>query len=244
MIECFWLFTFCVFILHVQAITASIYIHRYIIHETIVISKNLEEIFKFVQWITGNYFKNYKIILCTLHRKHHATSDSLLDPHSPYYLTILQHYKFDHKLSAEDYEKYAQNVIPNESNFEKKIYIPYAKLGFLFWVPFLFLLFSPLVALFGVVLVYFSLTKVYPFFGNILFHKFGYYVKNGNRKEDKSRNFVPWGIIFCGEELHSNHHNNPGDPKYSRRWYEFDIGWLYIKVLMMLKLVNIKSKRA
>ena len=68
-------------------------------------------------------------------------------------------------------------------------------------------------------------------------HWWGY--RNGTTK-DRSRNIGPWGIVIGGEELHNNHHLNPASPRLSLRWFEFDIGWMYIKLLSALRLAQIK----
>jgi stearoyl-CoA desaturase (delta-9 desaturase) len=57
---------------------------------------------------------------------------------------------------------------------------------------------------------------------------------------DCSRNIMPWGIIVGGEELHNNHHERPASAKLSHRWWEFDIGWGYIRILQMLKLAQVR----
>jgi stearoyl-CoA desaturase (delta-9 desaturase) len=48
-------------------------------------------------------------------------------------------------------------------------------------------------------------------------------------------------IIVSGEELHNNHHLDPADPKFSRKWFEFDIGWLYIVVFKFLGLAKLRT---
>jgi fatty-acid desaturase len=53
---------------------------------------------------------------------------------------------------------------------------------------------------------------------------------------------VPWGIVIGGEELHNNHHNDPGSPKLSVKPYEFDVGWMWIVVLEKLRLLKTKQK--
>jgi len=68
-------------------------------------------------------------------------------------------------------------------------------------------------------------------------HWWGY--RNGETR-DQSRNLVPFGIIIGGEELHNNHHLAPADPRLSRRWFEFDIGWLYIKTLEHIGLAKLR----
>ena len=57
--------------------------------------------------------------------------------------------------------------------------------------------------------------------------------------KDNSKNIFPIGIIFAGEELHNNHHADPSSAKYSKRWFEFDIGFFYIKILEFLRLAEI-----
>jgi stearoyl-CoA desaturase (delta-9 desaturase) len=67
-------------------------------------------------------------------------------------------------------------------------------------------------------------------------HWWGY--RNGETR-DHSRNISPWGIIIGGEELHNNHHLEPGNPKLSRRRFEFDIGWMWLKIFISLKLAKL-----
>jgi stearoyl-CoA desaturase (delta-9 desaturase) len=68
-------------------------------------------------------------------------------------------------------------------------------------------------------------------------HWWGY--RNGDT-QDQSRNIVPIGILIGGEELHNNHHLDPANPRLSRRWFEFDIGWMYIRLLQSLRLATVK----
>ena len=57
---------------------------------------------------------------------------------------------------------------------------------------------------------------------------------------DASTNIVPWGVLIGGEELHNNHHAFTTSAKLSSKWYEFDIGWMYIRILETLGLANVK----
>jgi stearoyl-CoA desaturase (delta-9 desaturase) len=74
---------------------------------------------------------------------------------------------------------------------------------------------------------------------NGLAHWWGY--RNGTTR-DQSRNIIPWGIIIGGEELHNNHHLAPASPRLSRRWFEFDIGWMYIKIFEYLRLLKTRQQ--
>jgi stearoyl-CoA desaturase (delta-9 desaturase) len=50
----------------------------------------------------------------------------------------------------------------------------------------------------------------------------------------------PIGIIIGGEELHNNHHAYPTAAKFSLRPWEFDIGWMYIKIFGIFGLCKVK----
>jgi stearoyl-CoA desaturase (delta-9 desaturase) len=71
-------------------------------------------------------------------------------------------------------------------------------------------------------------------------HWWGY--RNGETK-DHSRNIVPWDIVVGGECLHNNHHLDPANPRLSRRWFEFDIGWMYITMLKSLGLATLTTRQ-
>jgi stearoyl-CoA desaturase (delta-9 desaturase) len=58
---------------------------------------------------------------------------------------------------------------------------------------------------------------------------------------DASSNVSPWGILIGGEELHNNHHAFPSSARLSMRWWEFDIGWFYIRMLSLLGLAKVKK---
>jgi stearoyl-CoA desaturase (delta-9 desaturase) len=69
-------------------------------------------------------------------------------------------------------------------------------------------------------------------------HYWGY--RNYDCK-DASTNVLPIGILIGGEELHNNHHTFGTSAKLSAKWYEFDIGWLYISILAFLGLAKVKK---
>jgi stearoyl-CoA desaturase (delta-9 desaturase) len=73
---------------------------------------------------------------------------------------------------------------------------------------------------------------------NGLSHWWGY---RNTETKDTSRNLWPIAFWIGGEELHNGHHSDGSNPKFSQRWWEFDIGWMYIKLLVFLKLAKIRS---
>jgi stearoyl-CoA desaturase (delta-9 desaturase) len=68
-----------------------------------------------------------------------------------------------------------------------------------------------------------------------------YYGYRTFQVEDASTNIVPWGILIGGEELHNNHHAYASSARLSSKWYEFDIGWFYIRVLETFSLAQVKK---
>jgi stearoyl-CoA desaturase (Delta-9 desaturase) len=69
-------------------------------------------------------------------------------------------------------------------------------------------------------------------------HYFGY---RNFETPDASRNIIPLGLFIGGEELHNNHHAYPSSAKLSNKWWELDLGWLYIRSLKLLGLAKIKK---
>jgi stearoyl-CoA desaturase (delta-9 desaturase) len=58
--------------------------------------------------------------------------------------------------------------------------------------------------------------------------------------KDESRNISPIAIWLGGEELHNNHHADPHSARFSHRKFEFDIGWMYIRLLSLVGLATVK----
>ena len=68
-------------------------------------------------------------------------------------------------------------------------------------------------------------------------HYWGY--RNYDTSDD-STNMGPLGIIIGGEELHNNHHAFPTAAKFSLKPWEFDLGWMYIKLFSLLGQIKVK----
>jgi stearoyl-CoA desaturase (delta-9 desaturase) len=175
-----------------------------------------------------------------IHRKHHSMTDQKGDPHSPQLFGIwkvlfggalLYNTAAKDKLMINSFGRGTP-----DDNIEKNLYTPFNYLGIFFYFVICF-------ALFGVwgILVWAIQMLWIPFWAagvvNGIGHYWGY--RNVETKES-SRNIFPIGLIIGGEELHNNHHADAGSAKLSRKWFEIDIGWFYIKVLEKLKLATLK----
>jgi stearoyl-CoA desaturase (delta-9 desaturase) len=81
-----------------------------------------------------------------------------------------------------------------------------------------------------------------PFFAAGIINGVGHYWGYRNfQADDASRNIVPWGIIIGGEELHNNHHAYASSARLSNKWWEFDIGWMYIRIMETFGLAQVKK---
>jgi stearoyl-CoA desaturase (delta-9 desaturase) len=70
---------------------------------------------------------------------------------------------------------------------------------------------------------------------NGLAHWWGY---RNTDTPDTSTNLWPIAFWIGGEELHNGHHADGANPKFSTKWWEFDIGWMYIRILETLGLAK------
>ena len=119
---------------------------------------------------------------------------------------------------------------------ERNLYSAHSRWGILLMLIIDCLLFGPWgVAVWGVQMIWI------PFWAagviNGVGHWWGY--RNTDTR-DTSRNIVPWAVWIGGEELHNNHHADGANAKFSQKWWEFDLGWMYICVLRFLKLATVR----
>lgn len=81
-----------------------------------------------------------------------------------------------------------------------------------------------------------------PFWAAGVVNGLGHWVGYRNFETlDYSRNFSPIGLIMAGEELHNNHHRDPASARLSKRWFELDIGWVWIRLFSMLGLLRVHN---
>jgi stearoyl-CoA desaturase (delta-9 desaturase) len=60
-------------------------------------------------------------------------------------------------------------------------------------------------------------------------------------RDDNSRNLGVMALLAWGEGWHNNHHAFPYSAAFGLRWYEFDPGFLFIRLLAALGLAwNVK----
>lgn len=80
---------------------------------------------------------------------------------------------------------------------------------------------------------------------NSISHIVGYYSPQSLDKTIRSgRNTPVLAILNLGESHHHNHHLNPNDPNFGKRWIELDIAYQCLRLLALTRHVQMKSKRS
>ena len=223
---------------HITIICVTVFLHRGQAHRGIEFHPILGHFMRAWLWLTTGMVTNQWV---AIHRKHHRSTDVEGDPHSPlvygFWRVLFRGAGLYHTASKDAAMIKSYGVGTPDDWMERHLYTPHSRLGIIIMLLIDVLLFGWAgFLIWGIQMIWI------PFWAagvvNGLAHWWGY--RNGKTK-DNSRNISPWGIIIGGEELHNNHHLDPASPQLSRRWFEFDIGWMYIQIFKTFRLLKIRN---
>jgi len=222
---------------HITILCVTLYLHRSQAHKSVEFHPAVSHFMRFWLWLTtGMVTKQWVAI----HRKHHRYSDVQGDPHSPHvygiYNVLFKGASLYHSASKDVVMVNSYGVGTPDDWIEKTLYSKHSRLGITLLLLINLLCFSWWgLLIWGIQMIWI------PFWAAGVINGVGHWIgyRNGKTK-DHSRNISPWGIIIGGECLHNNHHLDPASPKLSKRWFEFDIGWMWITILQKLKLANVR----
>ena len=229
---------FTLAVTHITIAGVTIFLHRCQAHRALDLHAIPSHFFRFWLWMTtGMVTKEWAAI----HRKHHAKCETVEDPHSPVTRGIetvvfegAELYRIEAK-NRETIEKYGHGT-PDDW-IERNVYTKHSALGVSLMLVINVLLFGVLgLTVWAIQMAWIPVTAAGVING--IGHYWGY--RNFECK-DASTNILPIGIIIGGEELHNNHHTFGTSAKLSAKWYEFDIGWMYISILAFLGLAKVKK---
>lgn len=223
---------------HISVICVTLYLHRSQAHRGTDFHPIASHFFRFWLWLTtGIVTKEWVAI----HRKHHTECETENDPHSPQVLGLKRVLfegaeLYQHEaLNTETLNRYGRGT-PDDW-VEKYVYsLPYMRsVGITLMFILDVLMFGiPGVAIWAVQMMWM------PFFAAGVINGVGHFWGYRNFEcNDAATNIVPFGILMGGEELHNNHHTFAASAKLSVRWWEFDIGWFYIRLLQCLRLAKV-----
>ena len=223
---------------HITIAAVTIYLHRHSAHHALDLHPLVSHFFRFWLWLTtGMQTKEWTAV----HRKHHARCETPEDPHSPQVLGIRKImwegadlYKQEAK-NRDTLERFGQGT-PDDW-MERNVYAPHSVAG----IASMMIIDIALFGFIGITIWAVQMMWI-PFFAAGIINGVGHYWGYRTfQPEDASRNIVPWGIIIGGEELHNNHHAYASSARLSSKWWEFDIGWMYIRTMEMLGLAHVKK---
>ncbi len=222
---------------HITIVSVTLYLHRSQSHRAVEFHPAVSHFFRFWLWLTTGMTTKAWV---AVHRKHHQSTDVPGDPHSPHVFGIWKllfgGWSLYHE-ATKDPEFVLKYGVGTPRDKIETFYSRNHRLGFVIMFIINLLLFGlPGILIWGIQMIWI------PFWAagviNGLAHWWGY--RNG-KTDDHSRNLIPFGILIGGEELHNNHHLDPASPKFKRRWFEFDIGWFYIRLLEKISLAKLRS---
>ncbi|MBM0103803.1 fatty acid desaturase [Steroidobacter sp. S1-65] len=233
----FWGYVLVTFVLiQVTFMGVTLYLHRDATHRSLDLHPALRHFFRFWLWMTSGIITREWV---AVHRKHHARCETAEDPHSPVVLglkKVLLEGAELYQAAARDPElcdKFGRGT-PDDW-MERNVYSKHRNLGIvllvvtdlvLFGIPGIIILSAQLIA--------------NPLLAAGVVNGIGHYWGYRNFEcADAARNVAPWGLLLAGEELHNNHHAFPSSAKFSVQRWEFDIGWLYIRIFKALGLARV-----
>jgi stearoyl-CoA desaturase (delta-9 desaturase) len=231
-------FIYTAIVTHITIAAVTIYLHRHQAHRALELHAIPSHFFRFWLWLTtGQVTKEWAAI----HRKHHAKCDTEEDPHSPVTRGIkkvffegAELYRAESK-NQETMDKYGHGT-PTDW-IERNLYSKYSWAGVVALLFINFVLFGVIgVSVWAVQMMWIPITAAGIING--IGHYWGY---RNYDCADAATNIIPFGILIGGEELHNNHHTYATSAKLSSKWYEFDIGWAYIRALEICGLAKVKK---
>ncbi|HEY9096165.1 MAG TPA: fatty acid desaturase [Hydrogenophaga sp.] len=223
---------------HITIAGVTIYLHRHQAHRALDLHPIASHFFRFWMWLTtGQVTKEWAAV----HRKHHAKCEQAEDPHSPHVhgiktvlLTGAELYRKESR-NQETLARYGHGT-PNDW-IERNVYSRFSWQGVAIMMIIDIALFGVAgLAVWAVQMAWIPVTAAGIINGAA--HFWGY---RNFEAADASTNISPWGILIGGEELHNNHHTYPTSAKLSVKPYEFDIGWMYIRLMEMVGLATVKK---
>jgi stearoyl-CoA desaturase (delta-9 desaturase) len=253
-----WFFTWTGVVLLVAGIYVfgvlglNIGFHRLITHRSFSCPLWLEHTFAILGTCCLQFSPPFWV---AVHRRHHHFADGVQDPHSPARSFFWAHFGWllvrppDMKPRPMT-ERYAKDVIrdPLYAFLEQRK--NWTKLTLLSWAAFYVTGVGAAASMgasvghaaqFGAsLLVWGGVLRTVVVWHttwavNSATHIWGY---RSYDTPDDSRNNPIIGLLAGGEGWHNNHHADPGSARHGHNWWEFDLAWLTIRLLMLLGLAT------
>jgi len=226
-------------ITQVAIFTTTVFLHRALTHRALTMHPAAAFPCRCVIWVTTGMRPREWV---AVHRKHHASTDTADDPHSPlvegFWRVQLGNVGL-YKRAARDDEtvrKYARDI--PQDRFDRLAF-DYSLVGLALGVTILvavmwalgFGLLTGFVAAGLHAVMYVMLAGAI----NAVGHRYG-----DRPYESSATNLTPLALVTGGEGLHNNHHAAPTSARFSLRRGEIDPGWWLVRALVALGLARVR----
>ena len=222
---------------HLTILGVTVFLHRCQAHRALDLHPAVAHFFRFWLWLTTGMVTREWV---AVHRRHHARCEGPEDPHSPNQVGIgkvLGEGAELYRAAAADpatLEQFGKGT-PDDW-LERNLYGRYHVLGVSLLLVAAVVLFGAAgVAMWAVQMLWIPVLAAGVING--LGHWWGY---RNYEVQDRSTNIVPWGLLIGGEELHNNHHAFASSARFSCKWWELDVGWVWIRTLSALRLATVR----
>jgi len=224
---------------HITIVSVTVFLHRHQAHRALDLHPLPSHFFRFWLWLTtGQVTREWAAI----HRKHHARCEQAEDPHSPHVFGIrkvlfegAELYRTESK-NQETLARFGHGT-PDDW-IERHLYTRFSWQG----VGLMLIIDLALFGVAGLTVWAVQMAWIPVTAAGIINGAAHYWGYRNFEAPDASTNISPWGILIGGEELHNNHHTYPTSAKLSVKPYEFDIGWMYIRLMQSVGLASIKKR--
>lgn len=223
----------------------SFFLHRYASHQMYSVSKSGEKVIYFLTWFVQGSSYLVPRAYGVLHRMHHEYSDTEKDPHSPHFFKdifrMMLHTAriFRAFVTGENIPdaQFTRDYLPQWDLLDKIGNSAVSRLGFGAAYFAFYLYFAPNAWWFLLLPIHFLMGPIQGAVVNWFGHKLGY--RNYNL-DDHSRNTTPFGIILMGELFQNNHHKAKDNANFARKWFEFDLTFLIMRLLHSMHIIKLK----
>jgi stearoyl-CoA desaturase (delta-9 desaturase) len=251
-----WIYLLYTFVMtQITIMTVTVYYHRAMAHRALFLHPKLILFFRFWGALTTGMIPWEWVMI---HRYHHSKDDALGDPHSPrifgiwqvLFLGVVLYYKAARNREIIRKSK-PKDIKPDW--FDEHLFENPGRFGRFYGVGIMLIIDLALFGLIGALIWLVQMLWI-PFWAAGVINGIGHWPRflgfigyrnfeikeivppeqRAHKEFDQSSNITPLGIWIGGEELHNNHHAFPKSAKLSYHPWEFDIGWMYIRLFEMM----------
>jgi stearoyl-CoA desaturase (Delta-9 desaturase) len=228
------------FVVSQLAIAATtVYLHRALAHRAVTVHPGAALPFRFVIWITTGMRPREWV---AVHRKHHSSTDTSDDPHSPavvgFWRVQLGNVGLYKRAAAEpaNLRKYARDIPVDRLD---RVALDYSIVGLTIGIAILvvtmwalgFGLTTGFLAAGIHAVMYVMLAGAI----NAVGHRYG-----KQPYKNSATNMQSLALITGGEGLHNNHHAAPTSARFSLGRRELDPGWWLVRMLVLTRLARVR----